>query len=233
MSVASDLLGSQNQSFCCCSSNCGFPNRVLTGRSRLGRLVGIELVSTGAYVPEEVVDNADLARLGCDSDWIVQRTGILQRRKAAPDQAASDLAIRAAEECIQRAGATAADVDLIIVATMTPDHPTPSTALPSAAGSWVGCTCNGCLMLRVQVLCMRCHRCPVRAFGIQSVCTGCGRGDHESYDQSGRREDLPAIWRRGRGSAPAKNGQSQQGSAELYARCGGVQSIVMYSGWWQ
>lgn len=125
MSVASDALGAQSET---ATQAATMPNRVLTGRSRMGRLTGVELVSTGIYVPEHIVENADLAQLGCDSDWIVQRTGILQRRKAAPHEATSDLALKAALHCLQRAGASAADVDLIVVATMTPDHPTPSTA---------------------------------------------------------------------------------------------------------
>ncbi len=117
MSVASDALGAQSQP---ATQTATIPSRVLTGRSRMGRLTGIELAATGIYVPEHIVENADLAQLGCDSDWIVQRTGILQRRKAAPDEATSDLALKAAQDCLQRAGASAADVDLIIVATMTP-----------------------------------------------------------------------------------------------------------------
>lgn len=104
------------------------PRGSLTGRSRMGKLTGMELAGCGSYVPDTIVANEDLARLGCDSDWIVQRTGILQRRKAGEDQATSDLALIAAQRCLDDAGATAADVDLIIVATMTPDHVTPSTA---------------------------------------------------------------------------------------------------------
>lgn len=99
-----------------------------SGRSRLGRLTGIEIASTGSYLPETVVANDDLAALGCDSDWIVQRTGILERRRAAPDEATSDLALRAAQQCMERANVTADDIDLILVATITPDHASPSTA---------------------------------------------------------------------------------------------------------
>ncbi len=100
----------------------------LSGRSRLHRLMGFEIAATGSYLPEEIVANEDLAALGCDSDWIVQRTGILERRRARPDQATSDLALSAAEQCLDRAGVSPADVDLIIVATITPDHASPSTA---------------------------------------------------------------------------------------------------------
>lgn len=99
-----------------------------SGRSRLHSLMGFEIASTGCYVPEQVVANEDLAELGCDSDWIVQRTGIRQRRKASPTQATSDLALLAAQQCLDRAGVSASDVDLILVATMTPDQATPSSA---------------------------------------------------------------------------------------------------------
>ena len=100
----------------------------VSGRSRLGRLTGIEIMATGSYVPETVVANEDLAELGFDSEWIVQRTGIRQRRRASPDQATSDLALRAAQQCLQRAGVSPAEVDLIVVATITPDQASPSTA---------------------------------------------------------------------------------------------------------
>ena len=100
----------------------------VSGRSRLGRLTGIELMATGSYVPETVVANEDLVELGFDSEWIVQRTGIRQRRQASPEQATSDLALRAAEQCMQRAGVGPAEVDLIVVATITPDQASPSTA---------------------------------------------------------------------------------------------------------
>lgn len=100
----------------------------LSGRSRLHKLMGFEIAATGSYLPEQVVANEDLAALGCDSDWIVQRTGILKRRKAADDQATSDLALHAARQCLERAGVSASEVDLIVVATITPDHASPSTA---------------------------------------------------------------------------------------------------------
>jgi 3-oxoacyl-[acyl-carrier-protein] synthase-3 len=90
--------------------------------------MGFKIASTGYYVPEEVVTNQDLERLGCDSQWIVQRTGMLERRRAAPHEACSDLAHSAAIDCLQRANVPAHEVDLIVVATITPDHATPSTA---------------------------------------------------------------------------------------------------------
>lgn len=97
-------------------------------RGRMGRVSGVRIAATGSYVPVEIVTNEDLAALGYDSEWIIRRTGIRQRRRAAADQATSDLCFEAAIRCMQEAGVTAEQIDLIIVATMTPDHPTPSTA---------------------------------------------------------------------------------------------------------
>ena len=100
-----------------------------THHQRRGRqLLGVTILGTGSFVPENVVKNEDLVQLGCDSDWIVQRTGILERRHATADQATSDLAIAAAEDCLENAGVAPEEIDLILVATMTPDHYTPSTA---------------------------------------------------------------------------------------------------------
>jgi 3-oxoacyl-[acyl-carrier-protein] synthase-3 len=97
-------------------------------RGRMGRVTGVQIAATGSYVPDEVVTNEDLAALGCDSEWIIRRTGIRQRRRAADNQATSDLCYEAAKRCMEEAGVTADQIDLIIVATITPDHPTPSTA---------------------------------------------------------------------------------------------------------
>ncbi|MBA4544033.1 MULTISPECIES: beta-ketoacyl-ACP synthase III [Thermoactinomyces] len=91
------------------------------------RAVGI--LGTGAYVPEKVLTNADLEKMVDTSDeWIVSRTGIRERRIAAPEEASSDLAVKAAEKALEAAGISAADIDLIIVATVTPDMAFPATA---------------------------------------------------------------------------------------------------------
>ncbi len=100
----------------------------LNTRGRMGKVSGVRIAATGSYVPEQIVTNEDLAALGCDSEWIVRRTGIRERRRAADDQATSDLCYEAAVRCMQQANVTADQIDLIIVATITPDHPTPSTA---------------------------------------------------------------------------------------------------------
>lgn len=87
------------------------------------------IAGTGSYVPERVLTNADLERMVATSDaWIVERTGIRERRIAAPGEAASDLGAKAAERALEAAGIAAADLDLILVATCTGDSPLPSTA---------------------------------------------------------------------------------------------------------
>lgn len=87
------------------------------------------IVGTGSYVPERVLTNADLERMVATSDsWVVERTGIRERRVAAPGEACSDLGTKAAERALEAAGLAAADLDLILVATCTGDSPLPSTA---------------------------------------------------------------------------------------------------------
>ena len=87
------------------------------------------ITGTGSYVPERVLSNADLERMVATSDaWITERTGIRERRLAAPGQACSDLGSEAARRALKAAGISAADLDFILVGTCTPDQPLPSTA---------------------------------------------------------------------------------------------------------
>ncbi len=87
------------------------------------------VAGTGSYLPERKLTNAELTRMVDTSDeWIISRTGIRERRIAAPDQASSDLATAAAKNALEAAGIEAGDLDLIIVATLSPDHMFPSTA---------------------------------------------------------------------------------------------------------
>jgi 3-oxoacyl-[acyl-carrier-protein] synthase-3 len=86
------------------------------------------ILGTGHSYPEGILTNADLERIVDTSDeWITSRTGIKQRRKAAPDEYTSQFAVRAAREAIARAGIEPADIDLILCATVTPDQILPST----------------------------------------------------------------------------------------------------------
>ncbi len=104
-------------------------DRILSPRPRCRSLMGVRIIGTGSYVPDTVVTNDQLhARLGFDSDWIVKRTGILERRHALPHQATSDLCVEASQRCIASAGIDPKLIDLVIVATFTPDMSFPSTA---------------------------------------------------------------------------------------------------------
>jgi 3-oxoacyl-[acyl-carrier-protein] synthase-3 len=96
--------------------------------SRFGRAVGFRLAGIGSHVPAPVVTNADLAHLGCDPQWIVERSGIRERRHAPPEIATSDLATAAARHAIAMAGIDPAAIDLLVLGTFTPDMCIPSTA---------------------------------------------------------------------------------------------------------
>src|SRR3989475_5315536 len=89
----------------------------------------VSIVGTGSYVPEKVLTNEDLSRMVDTSDeWIITRTGIKERRIAAKDENTSDMAAKAALKAIEQAKISAKEIDLILVATATPDMLFPATA---------------------------------------------------------------------------------------------------------
>ncbi|ASO21757.1 3-oxoacyl-[acyl-carrier-protein] synthase-3 [Actinoalloteichus hoggarensis] len=90
---------------------------------------GIGTLGWGAYLPERLVTNEEVAHpAGVDAGWIERKTGIRHRRRAAPHEAASDLATDAARTALAQAGVRAEDLTAIVLATSTPDHPQPPTA---------------------------------------------------------------------------------------------------------
>src|SRR3989441_12221062 len=90
--------------------------------------VNAGILGTGHSYPKGVLTNADLEKIVDTSDeWITTRTGIKQRRKAAPNEYTSQFAVRASKEAIKRAGIRAHDIDLVLCATVTPDQILPST----------------------------------------------------------------------------------------------------------
>ncbi len=115
-------------------------------------VVRSRVVGCGAYLPQKIITNADLAaRLNTSDDWIAQRTGIRQRHVAADGEFTSDLATAAAEAALKQAGMSGADIDLLVLATTTPDHTFPATATQVQAR--IGMTRGA-------------------AFDIQAVCSG-------------------------------------------------------------
>lgn len=110
------------------------------------------VIGCGSYLPERILTNAELSeKVDTSDEWIQQRTGIQQRHIAAEGQNTSDLALRAAENAISAAGISVADIDLIVLATATPDETFPATAT------------------RVQAALGMRHG---AAFDVQAVCTG-------------------------------------------------------------
>jgi 3-oxoacyl-[acyl-carrier-protein] synthase III len=115
---------------------------------RTARVIGL-----GYRLPDRVISNGPIAeRIGVDADWIVRRTGIRERRCAAPGERTADLAVAAARRAITDAGLRPSDIDLVLVATMTPDELTPNTAplVADALGLQVaavdvGAACTGWL----------------------------------------------------------------------------------------
>lgn len=114
--------------------------------------LGARITGVGRYVPERVLTNADLERIVETSDeWIVERTGIRERRIAAPDESTSTMGTRAAQAAIACAGVDPATIDLVIVGTCTPDGMFPAVAsriqhaigAPGAAAFDVNAACNG------------------------------------------------------------------------------------------
>jgi 3-oxoacyl-[acyl-carrier-protein] synthase-3 len=92
-------------------------------------LLRTKILSTGSYLPEKVLSNYDLEKMvDTSDDWITERTGIKERRIAAPEETASALSYHAAKNAIKSAGIKAREIDLIVVATVTGDMPMPSTA---------------------------------------------------------------------------------------------------------
>lgn len=112
------------------------------------------ITAVGGYVPEQVVTNKDLEKLVDTSDeWIQSRTGIKERRKMPDGTATSDICVEAANQILRKRGISADEIDLIIVATVTPDHVFPATAnivshKIGATNAWgfdVGAACSGFL----------------------------------------------------------------------------------------
>lgn len=92
-------------------------------------VIDVCIAGTGSYVPERILTNAELAaKVDTSDEWIVTRTGIKERRIAADDEFTSHMATKAARKALEQAGMTPGDIELIVVATITPDTPTPATA---------------------------------------------------------------------------------------------------------
>lgn len=133
------------------------------------------IVGTGSYLPARVMTNAEFAaRLETSDEWIRERTGIVQRHIAEKSQASSDLALEASQKALQAAGVKAEELDLIIVATSTPDYVFPSTA----------CLLQAKLGVKGSA-----------AFDVQAVCSGFvyGLATADAFIKSGRNKKALVV----------------------------------------
>ncbi|TYB31950.1 MAG: ketoacyl-ACP synthase III [Candidatus Mcinerneyibacterium aminivorans] len=134
-----------------------------------------KIISTGSYLPEKVMTNNDLEEIVETSDeWITKRTGIKKRHIASDDQAASDLAVEAINNALKQAGMKAKELDLILVATVTPDTDFPST------GCWIQ------KKLKIK---------NIPAFDISAACSGFiyGLTTARSFIESGLYENIALV----------------------------------------
>lgn len=146
----------------------GDDHQISIRRSPLRRLTGVQIVGTGSFLPDNVVTNEALASLGCDAEWIVQRTGIRERRHAPPEMSTSDMAVAAAERCLAVADVPRDEIDLLVLATLSPDYLLPATAPTvqdrlglNCAAMDVGAACAGFMYAMVT--------------GMQFVATGASK----------------------------------------------------------
>lgn len=141
----------------------------------MDKLIQARIIGTGSYVPHRVLSNEDLAKMVDTSDeWITSRTGMKERRIARADEFTSDMGYEAAVLAIQNAGISPDEIDLILVATLTPDYVFPSTA---------------CLLQS------RLKASKAAAVDIQAACTGYiyGLSQAQAYIESGRYKNILIV----------------------------------------
>ena len=200
-------------------------------RSPLRRLTGVQIIGTGSFVPDNVVTNEALASLGCDADWIIQRTGIRERRHAPPTMSTSDMAIAAAERCLASTDVDRSEIDLVVLATLSPDYLLPATATTvqdrlglNCAAMDVSAACAGFMYAMVT--------------GMQFVATGSSRcalvigADTNSRVMTPDDKKTYPLFGDGAGAVLLKRGSEQQGllAYTLGADGSGAQLLVRPAG---
>ncbi len=200
-------------------------------RSPLRRLTGVQVIGTGSYVPEKVVTNEDLASLGCDADWIIQRTGIRERRHAPPEISTSDMAVAAAERCLQAAQLDRNRIDLLVLGTLSPDYLLPATA--AAVQDRLGLNCPA---MDISAACAGFLYSMVT--GMQYVATGCSEyalvigADTNSRVMNPDDKKTYPLFGDGAGAVVITRGNSEQGllSYTLGADGSGEKLLVRLAG---
>lgn len=142
--------------------------KIQTVRGPLFTQRGVRISGTGSELAEKVVTNEDLASLGCDPEWIIQRTGIRERRHAPAGVATGDLATAAGRKAIEEAGVDPDTIDLVLLATFTPDRLLPQTA--TTVQTALGLNCPA-----MDVVAACAGFVYALATGVQFVATGAAR----------------------------------------------------------
>ncbi|MEM9352509.1 MAG: beta-ketoacyl-ACP synthase III [Planctomycetota bacterium] len=174
-------------------------------------LTGVRIVGTGSCLPDNVVTNEDLAALGHDSDWIVRRTGIRERRHVTPCMSTGDLAVGAAEKAIEAAGVPRSEIDLVVLATLSPDKLMPATA--TAVQHRLGLRCGA---VDVSAACSGFTY--ALATGMQFVATGASRcvlvigADANSRVVDPRDDKTYPLFGDGAGAVVLAPGEEDQGA---------------------
>ncbi|MCC7476714.1 MAG: ketoacyl-ACP synthase III [Pirellulales bacterium] len=174
------------------------------------RLTGVQIIGSGSFVPDHVVTNEALARLGCDAEWIIQRTGIRERRHAPPEMSTSDMAVAAAERCLQAAGIDRRRIDLLVLGTLSPDYLLPATA--TAVQTRLGLCCPA---MDVSAACAGFLYALVT--GMQYVATGCSEyalvigADTNSRVMNPDDKKTYPLFGDGAGAVLVTRGSSEQG----------------------
>lgn len=200
-------------------------------RSPLRQLTGVQIVGTGSFVPDQVITNDALASLGCDAEWIIQRTGIRERRHAPPEISTSDMAFVAAERCIKDADIDRTQIDLLVLGTLSPDYLLPATA--TAVQDRLGLNCAA---MDLSAACAGFMYALVT--GMQFVATGCSRmalvigADTNSRVMDPDDKKTYPLFGDGAGAVLLTKGSSQQGllSYTLGADGSGTQLLIRPGG---
>lgn len=197
------------------------------GRGGVRRLTGVQIVGTGSYLPDKIVTNEDLAALGCDAEWIVQRTGIIERRHAPPEIATSDMALEAARRCIESAGVDPAQIDLLLLGTLSPDHLLPATSCMvqdrlglTCAAMDISAACAGFLYSVIT--------------GMQFISSGCSEmalvigADVNSRVMDPRDKKTYPLFGDGAGAVLLKKGSPEQGMLAYTLGADGSGAELLY-----
>lgn len=198
-----------------------------TNVPRLHTLMGLQIQGTGSAAPANVVRNEDLVALGMDPEWIVQRTGIRERRHVVEGEATSDFCVEAGRLALEAAGAAPEEIDLLVVGTFTPDYQVASTA--AQVQDRLGLSCGA---IEISAACAGFVYALVNA--SQYIATGASRkalvigGDSNSRVVDPSDPKVYPLFGDGSGAVVLAPGSPQQGMAAYLIGADGSGGEMLY-----